>query len=81
MRSSYENMHEYRVTHVLWIIWDAELDGDAHFNIWSKVRSSSGKKDQILIIKFLFLKIIGTFLAQFCLGIPKMSFIFFLYDA
>ena len=36
--------HECRVTHDLWVIWDVELDGNTHFYIWPKVRSSSGQK-------------------------------------
>ena len=43
--------HEYRVTHVLWVIWDVEFDGDTQFYIGPKVRSSSGQKGQILIVK------------------------------
>ena len=30
-----------RGTHVLWVIWDPEFDGDIHFEIWPKERSIS----------------------------------------
>ena len=32
------------MTHVLWIIWNLEFDGDTHFHISPKVRSSSDQK-------------------------------------
>ena len=35
--------HEYRATHVSWVIWNVEFDGDTHFLIWPNVRSSSGQ--------------------------------------
>ena len=36
-------LHECRATHVFWVIWDAEFDGDIHFWIWPKKRSMSGQ--------------------------------------
>ena len=27
-------LHECRATHALWVIWDAEIDGDIHFEVW-----------------------------------------------
>ena len=44
------------MTHVLWVIRDVELNGDIHFHIRPKVKSSSGQKGQILKIIFFFLK-------------------------
>ena len=32
------------MTHILWVIWSLEFDGNTHFHMWSKVRSSSGQK-------------------------------------
>ena len=32
------------MTHVLWVISHVEFDGDTHFHIWPKVRSSLGQK-------------------------------------
>ena len=27
-----EIYHEYRVTHVVWVIWNVEIDADTHFH-------------------------------------------------
>ena len=32
-------MHECRATHVLWVIWDAKIDGNIHFYIGPEERS------------------------------------------
>ena len=36
-------LHERRVTYVLWVIWDAELDDGIRFLVWSEERSMSGQ--------------------------------------
>ena len=57
--------NEYRVTHVLWVIWSVEFDGDTHFHIWPKVRSSSGqRRSNFETQKFLF---------KTCLSCPVLS--------
>ena len=36
-------LHERRVTYVLWVIWDAELDDGIRFLVWSEERPMSGQ--------------------------------------
>ena len=36
-------LHECRATHVLWVDWDAEIDGGIYFQVWPEERSMSGQ--------------------------------------
>ena len=42
IRSTNANV-ECRATHVLWVNWDAEIDGDIHFQVWPEERSMLGQ--------------------------------------
>ena len=38
-----ENVTQYRVTHILWVVWDVEFGCDIHFQIIPKERPMSGQ--------------------------------------
>ena len=47
-------LHECRVTHVLYVIWEVEFDGDTHFYIQGHVKARSKRlnfETQIFILK------------------------------
>ena len=43
IRSPDENVTQYRVTHILWVVWDEEFGCDINFQIIPEVRSMSGQ--------------------------------------
>ena len=61
-------LHECRATHVLWVIWDAKIDGSVIFKFWAKYRPISGQTRSTQV-KCLFLNL----LTKTCLPCPVLS--------
>ena len=64
-------MHECRAAHVLSDIWELQFNGGIYFLIWLRKGQGQANLGQI---SFFLQK--HAYLVQFCLRIPKTSFIF-----
>ena len=71
-------LHECRATHILLVIWDAEIDGGIHFQVWPEERSMSGqnRSNKVKFLKFKISIQKHTYVVQFCLRIPEMLFFY-----
>ena len=70
-------LHECHIIPYIRFMKDVKFEGDTHFCIWPKLRSTSspgqGKLGRSMELSIFFQKY--TYLVRFCLRIPKMRLI------